>query len=555
MLRWIIACLVLCGFVHPATARQPQFRGGAVAADHVLASKAGVAILARGGNAVDAAVATSFALSVTRPFSCGLGGGGFMVIWDPHRGAFALNYREVAPQSADPAMYAAADENSPPPSRYGEAAIAVPGTVAGLLTAHERFGRLSRQEVLAPAIDLAVRGFVPDKAYRAAIDGVRKRREQVPGIENYADEVLGTFDQHDRIRLPGQAVVLRRIAQEGREGFYGGDVALAIIESTRGRLTMRDLTEYMPRWEEPLVADIGDELMLIGMPPPSTGGVAVGQLLGMLHRLGAAKMDRDNPVTLHLLVESMKHAFADRAKHMADPQFAHVPVSDLLDPTYLDELSSRVQPDRTLPGSVYGGVCPPPDDSGTSHLSVVDSEGVVVVCTETINTSFGSFVLVPKFDFALNNEMDDFTIVAGQTNVYGLRQSDRNMPEPGKRPISSMSPTIVLRDGKPVLAIGASGGPRIITAVAQVVMDILWRHDDPVDAVSRPRLHHQWVPDAVVVEEDWDDAEMTAALEARGHDVTRRTHVGVVQVIEITPDGKMRPASDPRKGGRPAGID
>ena len=541
MLRGIVIILVLCG----CTTRQLRFTGGAVAADHHLASQAGVEILASGGNAVDAAVATSFALSVVRPFSCGIGGGGFMLIDSPTMEPVALNYRETTPSGVGPTFFETHN------SRIGGTAVGVPGTVAGLLAAHERYGKLSRSQVMAPAIRLAKEGFSPDTAYANAIRSVNASLRRHPEFKSDTEPMLAIFSGQDRIVDTGQAAVLERIVINGASSFYEGEVAEAIVKATKNHLTLQDLRNYTPRWEQPLSIDIGNGTTIIGMPPPSSGGVAIGQIVELLRRSGANTLPLNRSEFSQLLVESMKHAFADRAEHLADAVFVDVPVEELLAPSYLDNLAQRIHPDKTLDRYSYGSVTPPPDDDGTSHFCVVDSDGMTVSATETINTSFGSLVLVEPFGFVLNNEMDDFSSPSG-ANAYGLRQSDKNLPDPGKRPLSSMSPTIVSQNGVPVLVLGASGGPRIISSVVQVMLHVLWSGDEPVKALERPRLHHQWLPDQVYFEEDIS-RKVQESLQTKGHETKVRGHIGVVQVIQID-DGVMKPASDPRKGGRPAGI-
>ena len=541
MLRIIVITLVLCG----CASKQQHFTGGAVAADHALASQAGVEMLACGGNAVDAAVATSFALSVVRPFSCGIGGGGFMLIDSPTMEPVALDYRETAPEKVGPTFFESHD------SRIGGTAVGVPGTVAGLLAAHQRYGKLSREQVLAPAIRLARKGFERDAAYVSAITSVNTYLADHPEHNEVAAAMLVIFGAQDRIVDTGQAIVLERIASRGVAGFYEGEVAEAIVNATQHHLTTQDLGNYTPRWEQPLSIDIGEGNTIVAMPPPSSGGVAIGQIVGLLQRIGANELPQDSPAFAQYLVESMKHAFADRAEHMADAAFVEVPVEPLLDTEYLDTLAQSIRIDRTLDRYAYGSVTPPPDDDGTSHLCVVDKDGMTVAVTETINTSFGSLVLVEPFGFMLNNEMDDFSSPSG-VNVYGLRQSDKNLPEPGKRPLSSMSPTIVAHDGVPVLVLGASGGPRIISSVVQVLLRVLWAGDEPIEALKRPRLHHQWMPDRVYFEADIN-IRTQESLQSNGHEINERGHIGVVQVIHID-DGMVKPACDPRKGGRPAGI-
>ena len=541
MLRVIVITLVLCGCV----SKQQHFVGGAVAADQHLASKAGVEILASGGNAVDAAVATSFALSVVRPFSCGIGGGGFMLIDSPTMDPVALNYRETAPEKVGSTFFTSHD------SRIGGTAVGVPGTVAGLLAAHQRYGKLSREQVLAPAIRLARDGFEQDAAYVSAITSVNTYLADHPELHEVSAGMRNTFGGQDRIVDTGQEAVLERISNSGASGFYEGEVAKAIVKATKNHLTLQDLKNYTPLWEQPLIIDIGGGNTIVAMPPPSSGGVAIGQIVGLLQRIGSDELPQDSPAFAHYLVESMKHAFADRAEHMADAAFVKVPVKSLLDTKYLDTLAQRIASDRTFDRYTYGSVSPPPDDDGTSHLSVVDKNGMTVSVTETINTSFGSLVLVEPFGFMLNNEMDDFSSPSG-VNIYGLRQSDKNLPEPGKRPLSSMSPTIVAHHGAPVLVLGASGGPRIISSVVQVLLRVLWAGDEPIDALSHPRLHHQWMPDRVYLEEDIS-RNVQESLQTKGHETENRGHIGVVQVIQID-GGVFKPASNPRKGGRPAGI-
>ncbi len=542
MLKLLVVLSCLCG----CAVKQQTFTGGAVAADHYLASQAGVEILAQGGNAVDAAVATSFALSVVRPFSCGIGGGGFMLIDSPTMEPVALNYRETAPQSVVPDFF---KTNS---SRFGGTAVGVPGTVAGLLAAHGRYGTLSRQQVLAPAIRLAKSTLEIDSAFENAVKSATRAIGTLPKKDHakYAKALQSITIQFAELNS-GQEFPLQLIAQEGAAGFYEGEIARRIVRVTDGHMTLEDLNAYEPRWETPLQIDIGDGNTLVSMPPPSSGGVAIAQILGLLSRLDAKQYGASSEFS-QLLVESMKHAFADRAEHLADAAFVDVPVHELLDARYLDDLASRIVLGETQETYSYGSTSPPPDDDGTSHLCVVDKDGMMVSATETINTSFGSLVYSPVLGFMLNNEMDDFSSPSG-ANVYGLQQSDKNLPEPGKRPLSSMSPTIVERYGVPVLALGASGGPRIISSVVQVLLALLWFGDEPVEALQRARVHHQWLPDRVYVEEAYRDDELEFHFKKIGYEVNPRSNIGVVQVLQME-EGFMKPASDPRKGGKPSGI-
>ncbi|MGY8753381.1 MAG: gamma-glutamyltransferase, partial [Phycisphaerales bacterium] len=495
---------------------------------------------------VDAAVATSFALSVVRPFSCGIGGGGFMLIDSPTMEPVALNYRETAPGKVGSDFF---KTNS---SRFGGTAVGVPGTVAGLLMAHERFGKLSRQEILAPAIRLAKSAIKLDAAFENAVKSATGSIEKLPKEQQevYLKALQSITTQFSHLNS-GQEFPLQRIAEEGAAGFYEGDVAKLIVQATGGHLTLSDLKSYEPRWETPLRFNIGNGNVVIAMPPPSSGGVAIAQIIGLLSRVYALDYGVSQEYT-QLLIESMKHAFADRAEHLADAAYVDVPIDTLLDEAYLDGLASRIVLGETQEIYSYGSVSPPPDDDGTSHFCVVDKDGMMVSATETINTSFGSLAYSPVLGFMLNNEMDDFSSPSG-ANVYGLRQSDNNLPEPGKRPLSSMSPTMIEKNGVPVLALGASGGPRIISSVVQVMLNISWFGDEPIEALRRARVHHQWLPDKVYMEETYRDNESESFLLSTGYSLMPRVNIGVVQVIQVE-DGVIKPACDPRKGGKPAGI-
>ncbi|MEN8006131.1 MAG: gamma-glutamyltransferase [Candidatus Krumholzibacteriota bacterium] len=541
------------------------FSKWAVACDHPLASRAGEQMLAAGGNAVDAAVAASFCLSVVRPFSCGIGGGGFMVIsLPPTEGdrdgrAVALDYREACPSAVGPDYYEDLPDGA---SELGPKACGVPGTVAGLLHALENHGTLDRATVLAPAIKAAREGFAADAFHVGAVEAMSKAWRDHPELRPnlalawYRFTRQGKITAGDLILNEPQARALELIARDGAEAFYAGPIAEAIVsvmEEGDGPMTRDDLAKYTVRERPALESDIGP-WHIVSMPPPSSGGVATQQVFGMLERLGGLNNshEQDSAQWRHLLIESFKHAFADRARWLADDAFTPVPVADLTAPQYLDSLAGHVNKGHTLASEEYGTAPQLPHDSGTSHISVLDANGMAVACSETINLTWGSCVEVPGFGFLLNDEMDDFTTGSG-ANAFGLVQSDRNRPEPGKRPLSSMSPTIVLEDGRPVAIAGASGGPRIISGTLQVLLSALVFGDDAGQAVARPRLHHQWQPDEVRVETGWSDDDTLEGLKSRGHNVVSyKKTVGVVQAI-VVKDGRITAASDPRKGGRPAG--
>ncbi len=543
--------------------RAEPWAHAAVAADHPLASAAGLEMLQQGGNAVDAAVATSFALSVVRPYSCGIGGGGFMMIHRPGASppTIALSYRERAPAAVGPDYYVQLGQAGA--SSRGPHAVGVPGTVAGLLHALDRYGTLDRATVLAPAIRIARDGWPADAHHVKQVAEMSKVFAARPEVEAMAGTLWtelcdgGALQAGDTLRNPGHAAALELIATDGRRAFYEGPIAEAIVSTMRtwgGPLTHADLAGYEVRELEPLRGTFRGRDVL-AMPPPSSGGIAMLQMLFMLDRRleGLPELVHNDPAYVHLVVETMKLAFSDRAAYGADGEHVPVPVSGLLAPRNLLRRADTISLERTRPAQAYGPAGVVPEDGGTSHLSVVDAAGMAVACTETINLVYGSMVVVPGFGFALNDEMDDFTTIPGAANESGLLQSDKNLPEPGKRPLSSMSPTIILRDGRAVLVAGASGGPRIITSTTQAILNCLLFDMQPADAVAAARFHHQWMPDRVYFEERWSDEATIAALAQKGHETARREVIGNVQVIRVQPDG-LRAASDPRKGGAPAGY-
>lgn len=539
------------------TAREHHgvFTHGAVAADHHLASRAGAEMLARGGNAVDAAVAASFTLAVVRPYSCGLGGGGFMVVHlpdDPTHGkvSTAINYRETSPVGPD--YFETGDRSS----TIGGPAVAVPGTISGLLHALDAYGTLDRRVVLRPAIRAAVDGFEADTHYARAAEGLIEQFERHPEWKQRFPLVWRTYLHEGRVR-EGDTIVNPELARALTACFFwglGSDAESSLrraisdaVEHDGGVMPLSVLEAYRPVELEPLRVRVAD-FELLSMPPPSSGGTTIAQTLGIMVALG---MDPRDPIDTdeerHRFVEALRHAFADRSRWLADPAFAPVPVDAMLAPANIARMADLIG-DRALGPDAYGTHDALPDDSGTSHLSAVDRWGGAVACTETINLEFGSLLGVPGYGVVLNNEMDDFTTARGRANAFGLTQSDRNLPEVGKRPLSSMSPTIVLEDGRASVVVGASGGPRIITGTAQTLLAAL-SGSDAGAAVAAPRVHHQWMPDRVEVE---PDSGWAAGLAERGHTVLERPAGSNVQVIRRAGE-KWQAASDPRKGGRPAG--
>jgi gamma-glutamyltranspeptidase/glutathione hydrolase len=545
------------------------FQQGVVAADHPLASDAGVEILRQGGNVVDAAVATGFSLSVLRPASSGIGGGGFMVIWDAKtRQSVAIDYRECAPRIATRTTYfdpKNPKQQVPELSYHGPLAVAIPGHVAGLCLAHQKYGKLKLAQVMAPAIRLAREGFPADPHEVEIQAATLQELSQAGKRETYrtlSDLYLnhGTLIKSSHVLKSPQLEVLELIARNGPKAFYEGAVAKAIVAvaGENGKwLTLEDLRTYQPSVRACLSGRF-DGYELLTMPPPSSGGVALIESLNILQELERrhpeAKLNfakRQQPESLHLLTETLKHAFADRAEFLGDPDYVAVPVDKLLSPQHAKVLAQRVNLDATQRPEAYGRFVSP-KDAGTTHFSVIDMQGNAVSCTETVNTTFGSWIVEPRYGIVLNNEMDDFAAVPGTPNAFGLIQGEANAVTPGKRPLSSMTPTIVIRDGRAVFALGGSGGPKIISATLQVLINLVRYQMPPHEAVIAPRLHHQWMPDTLLLEPVLFKTASEPLMKL-GHQVSRRGESAVVQAVSRQPDG-LRGSSDPRKHGQAAGF-
>ncbi len=539
-------------------------QAGLVATDSPEASQIGADVLQAGGNAFDAAVAVSFALAVARPESTGLGGGGFLVAWSAAEHRYvALDFREMAPASATPQRYArlhADKPGGPSPSIHGGNAVGVPGQVAGLAEINRRFGTRPLSELIRPAAALAKVGFAADAHYRDACREALADFERWPPLKHFHKalyhSLLGDGTPPPvgaRIARPDLADGLNLLAREGPECFYRGEIAAAIVKAVAaagGELTRHDLFEYRVRERTPLRGVVG-EFELITMPPPSSGGVCLIECLNILQCLAPGRNLADlvrSDAYEPALVRAFQHAFADRARWLGDPDFAELPTARLLDRAYACALAAR-----SGDGLDDFGSTNLPDDGGTSHFCVADGMGNLVAQTETINGTFGSLVVAEPFGILLNNQLDDFLTVPGQANLFGLQQSELNLIAPGKRPLSSMSPTIVTRDGRPVLMLGGSGGPRIITAVAQVLLNVLLRGQPLEGAVASVRVHHQWQP-AEVYFDDAPAAKRRTRLAEAGHTISDRRRGGVVQAIQFAPDGTMIGASDPRRGGRPVAV-
>lgn len=535
-----------------------------VATDSEYASKAGLAMLEAGGNAIDAAVAVSFALAVTRPYSTGLGGGGFMIARFVDGRVIVQDFRETAPAASTPDMFVRAREknpNGPSPSEFGVLGVAVPGLVAGRIEALQKWGTLSRGKVLQPAIDLARNGFPVDDDYVRTTKEVLKDYEKYPTLKDSCGYVYRTHLNNgklhqvgDKLVQPELARLLEGLGSNGPDFFYKGPVAADIVRGMKrngGIITEADLAGYKTKLREPILSTYRDYKLIL-MPPPSSGGIAIAETLNILEAFNNKEWDYK-----HVQIEAMKHAFADRAAWLGDQDFVEVPVQRLISKSYAHGLAQKIDRNMTTEITQYGSWMSP-KDAGTSHFCVVDGRGNAVVSTETINTSFGSLAAIDEWGLILNNEMDDFTANPGTPNAFGLLQSSGNTVAPGKRPLSSMSPTIVMRNDQLFLLIGASGGPRIISSVLNVLLlEFEWW---PLEMAMRyPRPHHQWQPDMVYFDnqDPIGVAIMKHELEKRGHKIAEVHKTGIVQAIvrDMSTPGQTGwvGASDPRKGGKPAG--
>jgi gamma-glutamyltranspeptidase/glutathione hydrolase len=551
--------LVACLSARAASPPSPGYRQGAVASDHRLASLAGVEILRQGGNAVDAACATAFALGVVNPAGSGIGGGGFLLLRRRGQAAVALDFRETAPAAASREMFRRAGVPVDA-SRVGGLAVAIPGEVRGCAEAVRRHGRLPLARVLAPAIRLAERGFPAGLHLCRTVASMQRELAADRGLASVFLPGGRPLHLGETVRRPALARTLRRIAAAGPDGFYRGPVARAIVAAVRARggiLTLADLEGYRVKDRAPLVGEYRG-FTVTSMPPPSSGGVALLEALNLLERRAPlAPLGHNSSRYLHLLAEAVKHAMADRARHLGDPDFVKVPVETLVSKRYAASLVAKLG-ERTLKPEQYGSRAPlvdPPRDRGTSHVSVVDREGSAVAMTTTINLPFGSLLSAGASGVILNNQMDDFAARPGEANAFGLTQGEQNAVAPGKRPLSSMTPTIFTRrsDGELRLVAGASGGPTIITGTLQGILNVVEFGLDANAAVGRARIHHQWLPDELTVEAELPD-DVTSALRRRGHRLHLQAAPFTAVQLVLVQDGQLYPASDPRKVGEAAGF-
>jgi gamma-glutamyltranspeptidase/glutathione hydrolase len=541
--------------------------GGMVASQEQLASRVGAAVLARGGNAVDGAVATAFALAVTLPQAGNLGGGGFLVLWLPGpspaaargclaaaeirvgRGtAVAVNFRETAPLTATAGMFLAPDgEVDRQRATRSPLSVAVPGTPAGLLLAQRCYGRLPRAAVLAPAIRLAQQGFPVGKELA---DSLRQAAPLLQADPTSTQLFLARPLRPGALfRQPLLGATLQRLADQGERGFYQGPIAQALVTLMRqrgGLIRHADLNGYRAQLVRPLQVRFHGHPVLT-MPPPSGGGVTLVQLLQVLEPMPLAELGLNGAASLHRMVEAMNLAYRDRNHWLGDPDQVAMPLERLLSPAYATSQRARIRSDRHRPATELAAEAPSSGGTNTTHLSVADRQGGLVALTTTLNFAYGSGISVPGAGFLLNNEMDDFTAKPGAANAYGLVQGAANAIAPGKRPLSSMTPTLVFRrDGRPWLATGSPGGSRIITTVLQVLLNRLVHGLNLASAVASPRIHSQLWPDQISVEQGLSP-DTRALLQALGHQVVVAPAMGSANSVEVLAQGGTLGVADPRR--------
>ena len=529
-----------------------------VVAQEKISAQVGADILRRGGNAIDAAVATGFAMAVTYPRAGNIGGGGFMVIHSAERNEdVTIDYRETAPAATTPQIFLGPDgKPDPAKSRDSALGVGVPGTVAGLALALEKYGsgQFTLAQLLEPAIALARDGFIISDDIADSLPGWHRRLASWPSSARIFSRPDGTsLGEGDRLVQSDLADTLSAVATQGPRGFYEGSVADKLakaLSDAGGIMTSADLKAYQPVTRAP-VRGAYRGYDIVSMPLPSSGGVVLVETLNILEGFQLADLKQGSPASLHLLIEAMKRAYADRARYLGDPAFVNAPIETLTAKDYAAKLRAGISSQRATPSKeLVSAAAAPREGSNTTHFSVVDARGNAVSNTTTLNFSYGVGLVAEGTGVLLNNELDDFTAAVGASNAYGLVGYEANLPGPGKRPLSSMSPTIVLRDGKPVLVTGSPGGSRIISTVLQVIVNVLDYKMDVAAAVAAPRLHHQWLPDEVRVESGFPEP-VQSELKAMGHLIVEPMGQTSANSILVTANGPLG-APDPRTRGAEA---
>ncbi|WP_367210910.1 gamma-glutamyltransferase [Sphingobacterium sp. R2] len=529
---------------HPST-----FNKAAVVTAHPLASEIGVKILKQGGNAIDAAVAVQFALAVVYPNAGNIGGGGFMLYRDHNGQLDALDFREKAPLKATRDMYLDAQGNVVPElSLYSQLASGIPGSVAGMWEAHKKYGRLQWKDLLLPAIQLARTGF---KISQRQANEFESHKDRFVRLNPKGAAIIKTtpWKSGDLFLQEELAKTLERIAKEGRDGFYKGktaDLIVAEMDKGKGIINHQDLLDYQALWRTPISANYRGH-RVISMPPPSSGGTSLLALLKSVEQFPLQRWGFQTDSTIRVIVEAERYVYANRAKYLGDPDFIKVPIQQLIDSaSNAHKLHSFNFHKATSSKDVNADVIPGYESEQTTHFNIVDEQGNAVSITTTLNDSYGSGVFVEGAGFLLNNEMDDFSVKTGVPNMYGLTGEKANEIQPGKRMLSSMTPTIVEKDGKLFMVVGTPGGSTIITSVFQTILNVIDFRQNAQSAVSLPRFHHQWLPDRIDVENNAIDVNLRDQLTKDGYTINPRGTIGRVENILVLPNGKLQTGADPR---------
>ncbi|MFS1423295.1 gamma-glutamyltransferase [Shewanella sp. 10N.286.48.B5] len=526
---------------------------GMVASQESLATRIGVDILKQGGNAVDAAVAVGFALAVTLPRAGNIGGGGFMLVHlEKEDKTIAIDYRETAPAKAHKDIFLNEQGDVVKKlSREHGLAVGVPGTVMGFELALNKYGTMSMSEVVKPAIELAQKGILINSDLADSLDGLKRRISQWPSSAKIFYKSNGdSFAVNDTLVQKDLAHSLSLIAKHGSKGFYQGETAekiVAAIQAAGGIMSMNDLKNYQVIERTPVTGEYRG-YKVVSMPPPSSGGIHIIEMLNVLEHYPIEELGHNTAQTLHLMTETMKHAYADRSEYLGDPDFHNVPTDKLTSQKYADSIAKQIAYNKATPSAeIKPGDLSVYESNQTTHYSVVDKWGNAVSNTYTLNFSYGSGLVAAGTGILLNNEMDDFSAKPGIPNAYGLIGGEANAIDAHKRPLSSMSPTIVMKDGKPFLVTGSPGGSRIITTTLQVIMNVIDHKLNIAEATAAARIHHQWLPDYIGVETSLNNDTVTL-LEAKGHQVKTSSAMGSTQSIVITDKGLFG-TSDPRRAG------